>query len=280
MKLDFSQRVDTAVGSIRGLTDFKPDIALVTGTGLASLLDEIEVEIIIPYSQISEFPVSTAPSHKGELILGRIGDTKIAAQNGRFHLYEGWESDDIVLPVYVLRALGASTYIVTNAAGALNDKYAVTDIMVIKDHLNFMGVHPLTGPNDEKLGPRFPDMSRTYCPGLLKAANDAADSLGINLQNGIYASAHGPEFETSAERRFLIMAGGDAVGMSTVPEVIAANHCGMSVLGFSAITNAASGGEDQQPDTQEEVIENANIAATKLRKLIIAMMTNGSFNQG
>ncbi len=273
----FSQRVNDALSSIRRKTSSKPEIALVTGTGLSGLLNEINVETKIPYADIEGFPVSTAPSHAGELIFGTIGSTQIVAQNGRFHLYEGWSGDDIVLPVYVLAGLGASSYVVTNAAGGLNAKYRVGQTMLIEDHLNFLGVHPLTGPNDDSLGPRFPDMSKSYDPHLRSAALESAKELGVEMQRGIYAAVHGPEFETSAERRFLTLAGGDAVGMSTVPEVIAANHAGMKVLGFSAITNAATGGPDQQPDTLEEVLENADKAAVNIRAVILDMIGNGAF---
>lgn len=277
MKLDFLNKVDIAVASLRDITNFQPDLALVTGTGLAGLLDQIEIEKVIPYKDIPGFPVSTAPSHKGELVLGKLAGKNIIAQSGRFHLYEGWSSDDIVFPVYILRALGAKNYVVTNAAGGLNRALAVADVMLIEDHMNFMGVHPLAGKNEDSLGLRFPDMSRAYDPELRAAAIETAAGLGIDLTRGIYAGVHGPEFETSAERRFLTMAGGDAVGMSTVPEVIAANHAGMRVLGFSAITNAASGGEDQQPDTLEEVLENANKAANNIAKTIIHMIENNRF---
>ncbi|MCP5072408.1 MAG: purine-nucleoside phosphorylase [Rhodobacteraceae bacterium] len=272
MKPGFHSRADKAVASLRRKTDFQAEIALVTGTGLAGLLDEIDVEMTIPYAQIEGFPVSTAPSHKGELVLGRLAGQPVIAQNGRFHLYEGWEADDVVFPVYVLRALGASSYVVTNAAGALNADYHVGDVMLIEDHMNFMGVHPLAGPNEDSLGPRFPDMSRAYDPDLRAAARASADALGLTLRSGIYAGVHGPEFETSAERRFLRASGGDAVGMSTVPEVICAGHAGMRVLGFSAITNAATGNSDQQPDTLEEVLENAQLAAVKIRAVVLRMI--------
>ncbi len=238
MSPEFSNRVNSAVASIRRQTEFVAEIALVTGTGLAGLLAEIEVETRIPYSEIEDFPVSTAPSHKGELVFGTLKGRKIIAQNGRFHLYEGWAGEDIILPVYVMRALGTSNYVVTNAAGALNADYQVRDVMLIDDHINFQGAHPLSGPNDDALGLRFPDMSRAYDPDLRKAAVRSAKELNLQIRNGIYAAIHGPEFETSAERRYLRMAGGDAVGMSTVLEVVAANHAGMRVLGFSAISNS------------------------------------------
>lgn len=272
MSPEFSARLKTTVASIRQQTDFTAEIALVTGTGLSGLLAEIDVETRIPYSEIEGFPVSTAPSHKGELVFGTLRGRNVVAQNGRFHLYEGWAGEDIVLPVYVMRTLGASNYVVTNAAGALNADYQVRDVMLIDDHINFQGAHPLAGPNDDYLGLRFPDMSRAYDPDLRNAAARAAEKLGITVRNGIYAAIHGPEFETSAERRFLRMAGGDAVGMSTVLEVIAANHAGMRVLGFSAISNSATGGPDQQPDTLEEVLENTAFSAALISKIIVQML--------
>ncbi len=275
MDEQFSDRLAKSLASIRRQIDFEPQLALVTGTGLAGLLGDIKVEAIIAYKDIDGFPVSTAPSHKGELIFGEIAGTKVIAQNGRFHCYEGWSGDDIVLPVYVMARLGATNYVVTNAAGALNDHYRVGEIMLIEDHLNFLGIHPLKGTNDENLGPRFPDMSRAYNPQLIAKAKTVAQNLNLTIQTGIYAAVHGPEFETSAERRFLRSSGGDAVGMSTVPEVIAANHAGMQVLGFSAITNQATGGKDQQPDTLEEVLENADIAASGIRKIILQLIRDG-----
>lgn len=275
MSPEFSDRVNAAVASIRQQTKFNADIALVTGTGLAGLLAEIAVETRIHYSEIEGFPVSTAPSHKGELVFGTLKGRRIVAQNGRFHLYEGWAGEDIILPVYVMRALGASNYVVTNAAGALNSDYNVREVMLIDDHINFQAAHPLSGPNDDALGLRFPDMSQAYNPDLRKAAVRAAKELNLPIRNGIYAAIHGPEFETSAERRFLRMAGGDAVGMSTVLEVIAANHAGMKVLGFSAISNSATGGPDQQPDTLEEVLENTAFSAASISKIIVKMLDDG-----
>jgi purine-nucleoside phosphorylase len=275
MDEQFSDRLAKALASIARKIDFKPQLALVTGTGLAGLLGDIKVETIIAYKDIHGFPLSTAPSHKGELIFGEIAGKKIVAQNGRFHCYEGWSGDDIVLPVYVMAQLGARNYVVTNAAGALNEHYRVGEIMLIEDHLNFLGIHPLKGLNDDKLGPRFPDMSRAYNPELIVKTKTVARNLNLTIQNGIYVAVHGPEFETSAERRFLRFAGGDAVGMSTVPEVIAANHAGMQVLGFSAITNQATGGKDQQPDTLEEVLENADVAAADIRKIVLQLIRDG-----
>ena len=275
---DFPKRLRKAVASIGKKIDFQPTLAIIAGTGLNSLLVDIEIEKTIPYSKIHGFPVSTAPGHKGELIFGYIGSTPVVAQNGRFHLYEGWNCDDVVLPIYTMNALGVTHCVVTNAAGALNAKYNIADIMLIGDHLNFQGVHPLSGPNDVNLGPRFPDMSDAYDKQLRQLAFETANSLGLNLQHGIYAGVHGPEFESSAERRFLTMAGGDAVGMSTIAEVIAANHVGLKVLGFSAITNSATGDENQLPDSLEEVLDNSHIAANGIRQIILKMIAENRFN--
>ncbi len=271
MTPDFPARVARATAAIRAISDFRPEVALVTGTGLAPLLNQIEIAARIPYGEIAGFPTSTAPSHAGELLLGTLAGRPVVAQNGRFHLYEGWDGDDIVLPVYVMRALGATRFVVTNAAGGLNPDLRVGDAVLITDHLNFTGLHPLSGSNDETLGPRFPDMSRAYDPDLRAAAL----ALQPDLPTGHYAAIHGPEFETSAERRFLRAAGGDLVGMSTVLEVIAANHAGMQVLGFSVVTNSATGGPDQQPDTLEEVLENAAIGAVKIRALLTRLFETG-----
>jgi len=269
MRADFSERVAGASAAIRGVRDYAPELALVTGTGLGSMLDEIDVVARLPYAEIPGFPISTAPGHAGELLLGDFRGRRVVAQNGRFHLYEGWSADDIVLPVYVMAALGARRYVVTNAAGGLNPDLRVGSAVVIADQLNFTGLHPLAGPNDDAIGPRFPDMSRAYYPDL------RASPALAGLPTGIYAAIHGPEFETSAERRFLRMAGGDLVGMSTALEVIAANHADMQVLGFSVVTNAATGGPDQQPDTLKEVLENAAIGAVKIRAVIRDMLDAG-----
>jgi len=272
----FYDRVQNAVASIREQSSFAPDLALVAGTGLGPILDDIEVAARIPYAEIAGFPRSTAPSHKGELLIGVLGGRKVVAQSGRFHLYEGWAGEDIVLPVYVLRALGAQSYVVTNAAGSLNPDFRVGDAVLITDHLNFTGQHPLKGTNDDRLGVRFPDMSNIYNAGLRALARVAAEETGVDLGEGIYAAVHGPEFETSAERRFLRASGGDLVGMSTALEVIAANHAEMKTLGFSAVTNSATGGPDQQADTLEDVLANAGTGGDKIRRILLGMIANGS----
>jgi len=278
MSPEFPNRVSEALALIRTKTSFSPDIALVAGTGLAPFLDDIKVETRIPYADIIHFPVSTAPSHHGELLFGTLHGCKVVAQSGRFHLFEGWQAEQIILPVYVLRSLGARTYIATNAAGGLTAELGVGQAVLISDHLNFTGAHPLAGPNDEALGPRFPDMSDIYSRELRRAALEAAASIDCALPQGIYAAVHGPEFETSAERRFLRLAGGDLVGMSTVLEVVAAVHSGMNVLGFSAVTNNATGGPDQQPDTLEEVLANAGDGADRIRRILTEMIRQGVFS--
>lgn len=275
MTPDFPARLARVTASLRGHTDLRPDLAIIAGTGLGPMLDAITDAWRIPYRQIADFPHSTAPSHKGELVLGRLGGRQVVAMDGRFHAYEGWTADDIVLPVYAMAALGAKRLVVTNCAGGLNPDYPVPAVMLIEDHLNLTGLHPLAGPNDDRLGLRFPDLSRAYDPDLRAAALAAAARLGMDLQRGVYVGCHGPELETSAERRFMRAIGGDAVGMSTVLEVIAANHAGMRVLGLSAIANAATGGPEQAADTVESIVAATRQVAGRLQALVISMLDSG-----
>ncbi|EKE43208.1 inosine guanosine and xanthosine phosphorylase family [Oceaniovalibus guishaninsula JLT2003] len=275
MRPDFPRRLQRATDSIRARTDARPVLGLVAGTGLAPFLNEIETAARIPYGEIADFPVSTAPGHAGELLLGHLRGRPVAGLSGRLHAYEGWHPDDIVLPVYVLRALGCETLVVTNAAGGLNPAFPVPALMAIADHINLTGLNPLAGPNDPALGLRFPDLSRAYDPDLLRAVQGAARALGIDLRTGVYAGCHGPALETSAERRFMRLVGGDAVGMSTVLEVVAANHAGMRVLGLSAIANAATGGPDQQPDTVEQIVAATEAIAGTIGTLIARMLDSG-----
>jgi purine-nucleoside phosphorylase len=257
--------VAKAVASIESLTDRRCDIALVLGSGLGPVADELEDAFSIPYEDIEGFPKATTAGHAGRLLLGEWCGKDVAVLQGRMHLYEGWGAADVVLPVRVLRRLGAVQMIVTNAAGALNPDFRPGQIMLIEDHLNFTGTDPLIGPNDGDFGLRFPDMSRAYDPALQHLAKTVFKEQGLDLRTGIYAGVTGPALETSAERRFYRMAGADAIGMSTVLEVIAAAHAGIRVLGFSAITNMATGDADQQPDTIEEVHRVAGIAGKSLR---------------
>ncbi len=261
-------RLARAEASIAARISAPCEIAVMLGSGLGHLADAIRDPVVIPYAEIDGFPVSTAPGHKGQLVVGDLFGLRAVVMQGRLHLYEGWKPRDVALAVYLLRRLGAATLVVTNASGGLNAAFGVGDVMLIEDHLNFTGESPLVGPNDDAIGLRFPDQSRLYDPDLRSLALGAAQRAGVTLRRGIYCGLKGPELETSAERRFFRMAGGDAVGMSTVMEVIAANHAGMRVLGLSAIANAATGGPDQQPDTIENVVEGAAISAVGIEAIL------------
>lgn len=263
-----SDRIERAHASIAGRAGAPCEAALVLGSGLGHLAEAVTEPAIIPYSEIDGFPVSTAPGHKGQFVIGGLFGRRTVVMQGRLHLYEGWQPRDIALPVYLLKRLGAATFVVTNAAGGLNGDFAAGDVMLIEDHLNFTGRSPLIGANDDAIGLRFPDQSRLYDPGLRALALEAAARTGTPLRRGIYCGLNGPELETSAERRFFRMAGGDAVGMSTVIEVIAANHAGLRVLGLSAIANAATGGPEQQPDTIESVAAMAAICGTRIEAIL------------
>jgi len=232
----------------------QPTIGLILGSGLGVLADEIEDAITIPYGEIPHFPQSTVAGHKGQLVIGTIHGKQVIAMQGRFHYYEGYSMKQVTFPVRVMKELGVDKLIVTNAAGGINENFDAGNLMIITDHINNMGDNPLIGPNDNDLGDRFPDMSKAYCPELTAHAEKCADSLGIKVQEGVYVGNTGPSYETGAEVRMLRTMGGDAVGMSTVPEVVVANHAGMKVLGISCISNMAAGILDQ-PLTHDEVIE-------------------------
>ncbi|BCH34082.1 purine nucleoside phosphorylase [Mesorhizobium sp. L-8-10] len=261
-------RLDRAHASIRQRAGAPCEIAIMLGSGLGQLADAVTDATIIPYAEIDGFPVSTAPGHKGQLVLGELYGRRVVMMQGRLHLYEGWAPRDIALAVYLLKRLGSGTLVVTNAAGGLNADYQPGDVMLIEDHLNFTGVSPLVGPNDDAIGLRFPDLSRAYAPDLLKLAKQASQRASIPVRQGIYAGVLGPALETSAERRFFRASGGDAVGMSTVTEVVAAAHAALPVIGISAITNAATGGPDQQPDTIEDVFAHAAICGRKIEAIL------------
>ncbi len=241
---------------IQGKTDKKPEIGLILGSGLGVLADEIENSIVIPYAEIPHFPVSTVEGHKGQLVIGTLEGKNVVAMQGRFHYYEGHGLDAVTFPVRVMKAIGVEKIIVTNAAGGVNEKYSPGDLMLIADHINLTGTNPLIGSNDKELGPRFPDMSTAYCPNLRASAHEAARENGITVQEGVYVGMLGPSYETPAEIRMLRTLGGDAVGMSTVPEVIVASHAGIRVLGISCISNMAAG-ILPQPLSHEEVMETA-----------------------
>ncbi len=261
-------RVAEARASIGDRLGGPAEVALILGSGLGHLAEAVEGARAVPYAEIAGFPVSTAPGHAGRLVAGRLHGRRVVLMQGRLHLYEGWAPQDIALAVHLLKALGAGRLVVTNAAGALNPAFMPGDVMLIEDHLNFTGMNPLTGPNDDRLGLRFPDLSRAYDPELRALALRAAEAGGLSLRRGIYAGVAGPSLETSAERRFFRASGGDAVGMSTVIEVIAAAHAGMPVLGLSAITNSATGGAEQEPDTIEAVLAMAAVAGETIAALV------------
>jgi purine-nucleoside phosphorylase len=231
------ETISEATEFIRSKTKFVPQIGIILGTGLGSLADGIKVDAKISYEDIPHFPVSTVESHAGRLILGELSGKKVVAMQGRFHYYEGYDMKQVTFPVRVMKALGAGTLVVCNACGGLNPAFRAGDIMVITDHINLLGSNPLFGPNDESVGPRFPDMCCCYDPELIALAENAAVNLGIKLQKGVYVAVAGPNLETAAEYRFLRLIEADVVGMSTVPEVIVARHQSMRVLGFSLVTD-------------------------------------------
>lgn len=265
MNTDLSARIAAAREAVAARASEPVEVALVLGSGLGGLAERVSAAVRIPYADVPGMAISTAPGHAGQFVIGELFGVRCALMQGRLHLYEGWSAQDIAFPVYLLRALGAASFVVTNAAGALSPEFAPGDVMLIEDQLNFTGTNPLIGPNDDRVGLRFPDMSRAYDPDLRRMAAEAG---GPELRRGIYAGIPGPSLETSVERRFLRNSGGDAVGMSTVIEVIAAVHAGFRVLGLSAITNSATGGPEQQPDTIEEVLANAAIAGEKMAALL------------
>ncbi len=258
---------ERALAHIRKLIDFEPEVGIILGSGLGSLADKLENPVYINYGEIPGFPQSTAPGHKGRLAFGSLSGKKVVCMQGRFHFYEGWAMRDIALPVRVLKLLGIKTLLVTNAAGGVNTSFSVGDFMLITDHINMMGTNPLIGKNADDFGPRFCDMSKTYTPALREAAQKAATKCGMTLREGVYIACTGPSYETPAEIRAFRILGADAVGMSTVPEVITASHCGLPVLAISLITNMASGVLDQ-PLSGEEVIEIGNIKANELQTLV------------
>jgi len=263
-----SNTIKQATQSVRDVVDKTVDTAIVLGSGLSEMaLDGYNTVAEIEYSNIQGLPESTAPSHKGTLSILTNGKTNIALCAGRHHLYEGYSAQQVATLTYLMKGLGASNFIITNAAGALNAKYQPGDIMLINDHINFTGHSPLIG-QDEKLGVRFPDMSRAYSPALLGRLQEIASQQGTAVHSGVYLGVSGPSLETSAERRMFAQMGADAIGMSTVLEVIAAKHVNMRVLGISAITNMALGDEHQGADTVEEVLEHAAIAGEKIAAVL------------
>ena len=250
----------------------KPELGIVLGSGLGRLADAIEDPITIPYRLLPNFPISTAVGHKGNFIIGKLGGKTVIAMQGRIHYYEGYGMDKVVLPIRVMMAVGIKTLIVSNAAGGVGFHLHLGDLMIIKDHINLLP-NPLIGPNFDQFGPRFPDMTRPYDPKLIKIAKEIGQELGIELKEGVYVGGTGPSYETPAEYKFFRIIGGDAVGMSTIPEVIVARHADIPVFGISVITNEAHDdyAEDYVNDGQDVVVA-ANAAADKMTLLITKMI--------
>lgn len=266
--LTYAQYQESAFALQKRLGCFRPELLLILGTGLGGLGGEVENPIAIPYSEVPYMKSSTAPDHKGQFLFGRLAGRNAAVMQGRLHTYEGYSLEDAAFPVRLARLLGAETLVVTNAAGAVNTGFHAGDLMLITDHIKLFGMGPLQGPNLPEFGPRFPDMSHVYTPALQALARAAAAARGIPLREGVYMYFPGPQYETPAEVRAARTLGADAVGMSTVPEVIAAAHCGMRVLGFTLCTNMAAGVLDQ-PLSSDEVIAAGEAAAPRFTALVM-----------
>ncbi|HEX4573557.1 MAG TPA: purine-nucleoside phosphorylase [Gemmatimonadales bacterium] len=260
-----------AVRAVQARTKLVPDVAIILGTGLGALADEMAVETRIPYGDIPGFPLSTVETHAGQLLLGTLAGRRVAAMQGRFHRYEGYTLQQIALPVRVLYRLGARTLVVANACGGMHPLWSPGDLMLIADHINLLGDNPLVGPNDDTLGPRFPDMSEPYAAPLRALARQVALAQGITLREGVYVAVPGPNLETRAEYRMLRALGADVVGMSTVPEVIAAVHMGMQVLGVSIITDQCLP-DALAPASVEQIIAVARAAEPRLSALITGVL--------
>jgi purine-nucleoside phosphorylase len=262
--------IDDVAGVVRSKINIQPHIGLILGTGLGGLAEAIQQPTIIPYSELPGWPMSTVQGHAGRLVTGSLDGQGLLVMQGRIHFYEGYDMAQVTLPVRVMQRLGIEILIVTNAAGAINPNFMPGDVMLITDHLNFVGMaglNPLIGPNLDELGPRFPDMSQAYDRGLCELARKVAKERGLVLHEGVYVGLSGPSFESPADLRFLRLAGADAVGMSTVPEVIVARHGGMRVLGFSGISNKANL-DGNTITSHEEVLASGGVIVPKLETLI------------
>lgn len=265
------ERIEEAASYIASRSPIRPEIGLILGSGLGVLADSLEEAVTVDYSEIPHFPVSTVEGHAGELLLGKIGGRPVLLMKGRFHMYEGYQGETVTFPIRVMKKLGITGLLVTNAAGGVNTSYDPGDLMLISDHLNMTGTNPLIGPNHKELGVRFPDMSEGYSKRLRAIAKEIAASQGLKLQEGVYAGLLGPSYETPAEIRMLRVLGADAVGMSTVSEVVIARHSGIEVLGISCISNMAAGILDQ-PLSHEEVMETTDRVKQQFLKFVIQLI--------
>jgi len=266
-----AQEIDRAVAVIRGTTPLRPEVAVILGTGLGGLAEEMQVEAALSYGDVPGFPAATLEFHAGRLLFGRLGGRRVVAMQGRFHRYEGYTLQQVTFPVRVMRALGADTLVVSNACGGMHPLWRPGDLVLIADHINLLGDNPLVGPNDEQMGPRFPDMSMPYDAGLRTLARDVARELGVTLREGVYVAVTGPNLETAAEYRFLRGIGADVVGMSTVPEVIVAVHGGMRVLGLSIITDACLP-DALAPADIPKIIATAKAAEPALTRVVTGVL--------
>lgn len=266
-------RAETAARTIRASSAAEAQIAIVLGSGLGGFADEFEDSVALPYREIPGFVSSTAQGHAGSLVLGKVEGVPVMAMQGRVHYYEGYSLEEVTFPIRTFKLLGVNTLILTNAAGGVDVQLSQGALMVISDHLNLMGVNPLRGPNDDRFGPRFPDMSEVYSRDLQELATEQARALDINARRGIYAALAGPSYETPAEIHMLRAFGADAVGMSTVPEAIVARHMGMKVLGISCITNMAAG-ISEAPINHEEVMETGQKVRESFTQLLRGVIAN------
>jgi purine-nucleoside phosphorylase len=261
------EKVQETADYITNKTNFSPEYGVILGSGLGNFTDDLDIEYILPYSEIPNFPVSTVEGHKGALVFGTIQGKKVVAMQGRFHFYEGYSMKEVTFPVRVMKHLGVEKLVVSNASGGVNQNYKVGSIVIIKDHINFMPEHPLRGKNDDRFGPRFVNMSEPYSRKMMSKAKEIASDLNIEVCDGVYLGIQGPTFETLSEYRMVKLLGADCVGMSTVPEVIVASHMGLETFGISVITDM---GNEESIDTisHDEVLEAARKAEPHVRNLI------------
>lgn len=267
MAENLKKQIQETIDVIRRQTKMKPAVGIILGTGLGGLVKEIKKEVEISYSDLPYFPISTVESHEGKLIFGKLAGKDVVAMQGRFHLYEGYSMQQITFPVRVMKFLGVGTLLVSNACGGMNPHFRKGDIMIMTDHINLLGDNPLIGPNDDELGPRFPDMSEPYSSDLIDLAERVALDQKIRVQKGVYVAVSGPNLETKAEYRFLRIVGADVVGMSTVPENIVANHMGMRVLGMSVVTDECFP-DALEPANVADIIATASSAEPKLTAIM------------
>ncbi len=266
------EKINKAAEFVKERIDGTPEVGIILGSGLGNFGNRIENSVKIPYGDIPGFPVSTVEGHSGQLIFGDLGGKKVVAMQGRFHYYEGYEMDQVTLPVRVIKKIGADTLFVSNASGGLNPEFNAGDMMIIEDHINFFPQNALRGKNIDELGPRFPDMSEPYNQKMIKMAEEIARKEGIELQKGVYVGSSGPTLETSAEYKMFKILGADTTGMSTVPEVIVAVHMGMKVFGMSVITNVSEPADPEKGTTHDEVQDVAGTVEPKMTKIFTKLI--------